>query len=194
MNRTLTTLAIAAVLAGGLAACESVTPYQPVNPSNVAAGGYSETRLNADRWRVTFSGNTLTSRETVERYLLYRAAELTVSQGYDWFSSDDQKTDKKSEAFVDPLYGYGWYPSWRFRGRYGWGAYSAWGGPGWRYGFGGGPWGSPFGPPLSVEEFNSYEVSAEISMGRGPRPAQGKALDAREVMANLGPQIQRPKV
>ena len=192
MKRTLMTLAVAAVLAGGLAACETVTPYQPLNPNNVSAGGYRESRLTSDHWRVDFSGNTLTSRETVERYLLYRAAELTVSQGFDWFMTDDKQTDKKSEAFVDPVYGYGWYPSWRFRGRFGWGAYGRWGGPGWSYGFGGGPWGSPFGPPATVSEFNSYEVSAEISMGHGAKP-EGRALDAREVMANLGPQIQRPK-
>ena len=193
MKRTLMTLAAAAVLAGGLSACETVTPYQPLSASNAQAGGYSETRLNADKWRVMFSGNSLTSRETVERYLLYRAAELTVSQGYDWFVTDDKQTDKKSEAFVDPVYGYGWAPSWRFRGRYGWGGYGAWGGAGWNYRFGG-PWGSPFGPPTTVEEFNRYEVSAEISMGHGPRPTAGRALDAREVMMNLGPQIQRPKV
>jgi hypothetical protein len=45
-----------------------------------------------------------------------------------------------------------------------------------------------------VQEYNRYEVSAEIVMGHGPRPADGMALDAREVLTNLGPQIQRPKV
>ena len=33
-----------------------------------------------DRWKVSFSGNSLTDRNTVETYLLYRAAELTDQQ------------------------------------------------------------------------------------------------------------------
>jgi hypothetical protein len=190
MKRTLLAVAATLVLASGLAACETATPYQPLNVKDADAGGYSDTRVNADRWRVAFSGNTLTSRETVERYLLYRAAELTVSQGFDWFVTADKHTDKKSEAFVDPVYGYGWSPNWRFRGAYGWGGYGAWGG-GWG-GPWGGPWGSPYGP-AQISQFNRYEVAAEIRMGHGPRPADGKALDAREVMMNIGPQIQRPK-
>jgi hypothetical protein len=197
MKRILLAVAAVVALGGGLAACETVTPYQPLNPKDASAGGYSDARLNADRWRVMFSGNTLTSRETVERYLLYRAAELTVSQGFDWFATTDKHTDKKSEAFIDPVYGYGWAPNWRFYGRGRWGGYGAWGGgwggpwgPGWG-GYGG--WGGPWGP-TTVQEYNKYEVSAEIIMGRGPRPADGHALDAREVMKNLGPQIVRPKV
>ncbi|MDB5460260.1 MAG: hypothetical protein JWO72_2001 [Caulobacteraceae bacterium] len=192
MKRTLCAVAATIALAGGLAACETVTPYQPVNPANAQAGGYSDVRLNSDRWRVMFSGNTLTSRETVERYLLYRAAELTVSQGFDWFVTADKYTDKKSQTYLDPVYGYGWYPSWRFHGAYGWRGYGAWGG-GWG-GPWGGAWGSPFDSPTVVQQYNRYEVSAEIVMGHGPRPADGRALDAREVMTNLGPSIQRPKV
>lgn len=187
-------LAVAATLAlgGALAACETATPYQPLNVNNAEAGGYRDTRLNADHWRVAFSGNSVTSRETVERYLLYRAAELTVSQGFDWFLEDQQHTHNNSVTYVDPFYnsgfgltyGYGWRPSWRFRRG---GAWAGWG-PGY------GPWGypDPWGP-AAVTTFNRYEVSADIIMGHGPRPAGGKALDAREVMMNLGPGIQRPK-
>jgi hypothetical protein len=180
-------LALAAVLAlGGLSACETATPYQAANPANASAGGYSDLKLNGDRWRVSFSGNSLTSRETVERYLLYRAAELTVSQGYDWFVTDDKQTDKQTSTYIDPVYGYGWRPYWRFRGSYGWGGWGYWGG---------GPWGGPWGPPgpAEVEQFNRYEVSAQIVMGKGARPASGRALEAHEVMTNLGPGIQRPK-
>jgi hypothetical protein len=190
MRRTLLAVAATLALATGLAACETATPYQPLNAKDAEAGGYSDVRLNADRWRVAFSGNTLTSRETVERYLLYRAAELTTSQGFDWFVTADKHTDKNSQAYIDPLYGYGWSPNWRFHGAYGWGGYGAWGGA-WG-GPWGGPWGAPYGP-ATIDQFNRYEVSAEIVMGHGPRPADGKALDAREVMMNLGAQIQRPK-
>ena len=42
MKRTLLAMAATIVLAGGLAACETVTPYQPINPGNASAGGYSD--------------------------------------------------------------------------------------------------------------------------------------------------------
>ena len=38
-----------------------------------------------------FHGNSLTSRETVEAYLLYRAAELTIERGGDWFTILDRE-------------------------------------------------------------------------------------------------------
>ena len=65
------------------------------------SGGFSDVRLETDRFRVTFAGNSLTSRETVERYLLYRAAELTVAQGADWFSVVERQTDRKARTYVD---------------------------------------------------------------------------------------------
>ncbi|MFA5602003.1 MAG: hypothetical protein WDA06_15510, partial [Phenylobacterium sp.] len=90
--------ALAAVLALGasLAACTTATPYQPNIPGQAVSGGFSEMRLEPDRFRVTFAGNSLTSRETVEGYLLYRAAELTVQQGYDWFEIVDRATDRQT--------------------------------------------------------------------------------------------------
>src|ERR1700722_4754796 len=105
--------AAAGAAPGGLAARETRTPHPPLTPAAASSGGYSDTKLEQDRWRVTFAGNSMTSRETVETYLLYRAAELTVSQGYDWFETVERQTDKHSETQVDPIggpYGYGWRP------------------------------------------------------------------------------------
>src|ERR1700683_4481719 len=97
-------IAAAAVIAlAGLPACETATPSQPVRPGAAQAGGYSELKIEQDRWRITFRGNDMTSRETVETYLLYRAAELTVSQGDDWFETVDRQTDKHSQTQVDPI-------------------------------------------------------------------------------------------
>jgi hypothetical protein len=187
MKRVLMTALAVAALAGGLAACETATPYQQLNPTNAAAGGYRDAKLDATHWRVTFAGNSVTSRETVERYLLYRAAELTVSQGNDWFEEVQQGTDRKTDVFVDPFYdgwgyGYGWRPSWRFRHAGFYGGWATWG-PGWAYD----PWGPGF-----VDTFDRYEATAQIAMGKGAKP-DAKALDAHEVMMNLGPEIARPK-
>ncbi|OYW82700.1 MAG: hypothetical protein B7Z20_13560, partial [Sphingobium sp. 32-64-5] len=77
----LVTVAAAAALMA-LAGCATSTPYQPLSPSNQVSGGYSDEQLAPDRFRVTFAGNTLTSRDKVEGFLLYRAAELTVRQNY----------------------------------------------------------------------------------------------------------------
>jgi hypothetical protein len=188
MKRLLLTLAAVAALGGALAACETATPYQPLTPGNAQAGGYSEQKINDDLWRVTFSGNSLTSRETVERYLMYRAAELTASQGGDWFLDNHRATDKNTSYQVDPFYatgpgfayGWGWRPYWSYYG----------GGFGWR---GYDPWfGGPWGPePFDVTQITRYQASAEIRIGKGPKPAN--AIDAREALANLGPAIVRPQ-
>ena len=47
--------------------------------------GFSERQIEANRFVVSFAGNTVTSRDTVERYLLFHAAEVTLRDGYDYF-------------------------------------------------------------------------------------------------------------
>ena len=186
MRRLFTALLAVGAL-GGLAACQTATPYQAATTTGRYATGFSEFRIDDSHWKVTFRGNSLTSRETVERYLLYRAAELTTTQGFDWFEEIRQDTDRKTDVYVDPFYsswsyGYGWRPNWRFRRAGYYGGWASWG-PGWAYD----PWG-----PTYVSTFDRYEASAEIVMGKGPKP-DARALDAREVMMNLGPGIIRPK-
>lgn len=72
-----------------LAACSQATPYQPASSGSAIHGGYSQQLIALNHYRVRFHGNSLTSRETVEAYLLYRAAELTIEQGGDWFTMLD---------------------------------------------------------------------------------------------------------
>src|SRR5258706_15466739 len=81
MSRKSAAVLAALSLSLGLAACETATPYQPNIRGQAASGGYSDVRIEPDRWRVTFSGNSMTSRETGEGYLLFRAAELTLQNG-----------------------------------------------------------------------------------------------------------------
>jgi hypothetical protein len=172
-------IAAAATLA--LSACATATPYQPAKPGSSYGNGYSDYRVEDGRWRVSFAGNSVTSRETVEKYLLYRAAELTVQQGYDWFDTVHRNTERDTSYYgtADPWWGaWGpyWGPSWRYWGPRGWG-----------------PWG-PWGPTsYDVQQVNRYEATAEILMHKGPRPTDNpRAFDAREVMSNLGPQVVRP--
>jgi len=188
------TTAVALALAVALSACATATPYQPNTPGHQTSGGFSEIRLEADRYRVSFSGNTLTSRETVERYLLYRAAELTTQQGYDWFETADRRTERNARTVVDPDpfmrpgfawgggYGY-WRPSWRYYGPT-WGGWRSWD----PY------WGDPFfASRAQVRTIEQFEATTEIVMHRGRKPAgDTRAYDAREIIANLGAGIQRP--
>ncbi|WP_204260691.1 CC0125/CC1285 family lipoprotein, partial [Stenotrophomonas maltophilia] len=84
-------------------------------------------QIESNRFRISFSGNSLTARETVERNLLYRAAELTLQQGFDHFILADRDTEQQPDIVREPgawgpgPWGY-WSPSWRFyRGpRWGW--------------------------------------------------------------------------
>ncbi len=65
-----------------LAACSvSPTPYQVEGEG----GGYSEQQIEEDRYSVKFVGNKATSRDTVEEYALFRAAEVTLENGHDYF-------------------------------------------------------------------------------------------------------------
>src|SRR5581483_12246010 len=173
MKRILATAAAVGVIGLALTACETATPYQPANPSAAQSGGYGELRLEPDRWRVTFQGNGLTSRETVETYLLYRAAELTLAQGFDWFEAADRSTDKHVETYADPDpfygpgWGWGWRPSWRYYGSgYGW--------RGWEP-----DWGGPF---FDVQTVERYPAQVEIVMHHGAKPDGDRhAYDAHAV-------------
>ncbi|SMF02765.1 hypothetical protein SAMN06265365_10629 [Tistlia consotensis] len=70
-------LGLLLLAAGLLAGCAEPTPYQAKGPDGRSPrDGYAEQKLAEDRYRITVSGNEATSRETVEDYLLFRAAEL----------------------------------------------------------------------------------------------------------------------
>lgn len=186
-------IAAALVIAAGLSACATPTPYQPKMSASSSAGGFSEQKLEGDRYRVSFAGNSLTSRETVERYLLYRSAELTVQQGYDWFETADHRTDRTSRSYVEPDpfmrpgFGYGypygyWRPSWRYYGgAYGWRSWDPF-------------WGDPFfADRAQIRTVERFEAGAEIVMHKGKKPeGDPRAYDAREIMTNLASSIQRP--
>ena len=169
------TLALGAAL--GLAACETApTPYQPLGAAgNTVSGGFTDQRLDDTHFRVAFRGNSMTSRERVETFMLYRAAELTAGQGADWFVMVHRDTENRGGAYITG-WDSGWAPSWRFRGAAGWGA---WG------------WGDPFWSSYDVQRIDEYEAIADIAIGRGPKPGAG-AFDARQVMANLAPKLVRP--
>jgi len=175
-------LVLAAAAAASLAACATPTPYQPVGTSG-SAGGFAEQRLTENRFRVSFQGNSLTKRDTVENYLLFRAAELTELQGYDWFRLADRTTERDRRTYVDrDPFGYGrmWYPNWYYPGR-GYNRWSMWG-----------PGSAFYRSDFDVSTVDRYQATAEIVMGKGPPPNDDRVFNAREVMTNLRPIIVLP--
>lgn len=189
INRVMTAaLAICVLATTGCA--YSSTPYQPVSSSNRISGGYSDERLSENRFRVSFAGNSLTSREQVESYLLFRAAELTLEQGRTWFVIEDRVVEHEVERRVmpdplyDPWYGsyYGyWRPYWRYYGPRGWRAWYPY------YGH------SFWTDHVDVREVDRFEAIAEIRLGDGPMPNGNlRAFDAREVIARIGPRVKYP--
>jgi hypothetical protein len=184
-RRLLAATGLAAVLA--LTGCTTATPYQPLSAASSAArGGYSEVQLEADKWRVTFAGNTLTSRETVESYLLYRAAEVALAQGGTWFEIVNRymEHEVREEVRPNPLYD----PSWRFGG---WRPYYNYYGRtyGWR------DWYPYSGEaPFDVRQVERFEAHADIIVRQGTKPpGDGNLFDARDVIEKLGPSIRRPE-
>jgi hypothetical protein len=178
LNHKLGLTVLAAVSLTVLSACATPTPYQPVAATDSPSRqrGYSEVRIEDNRYRLSFAGNDMTKRETVENYLLYRAAEVTINSGYDWFEVISRNTDEKKRAttFDDPYMN---RFSWRFYGRSRW---SRWG-----------AFGADWGTDTVI--YSRYEATAEILMHKGAKPdSDPNAYDARAVRANLEPSIIRP--
>jgi len=195
---------LAAVATGALlvAGCATETTYRPATGQGFQRTGYSDRQIEPNRFLVSFAGNSVTSRDTVERYLFFRAAELTLQQGFDYFVMADRDTNLQSRTYTTPGvgggFGYGgfggyWGPSWRYRGRgFGWRSWDPFIGGGFGAGYGGfgGPWGNDF----DVRTIDRYEATAEIVMRRGPIPADNiRAFDARRVVESVGPSVVLPE-
>ena len=161
--------ALSALVLLAVAGCASPTPYRPGWTGD--GYGYGEQRIEDNRYRVSFTGNGATPRETVQNYLLYRAAELTLAQGADWFVVAARSTS--------PDYGGG-----------GSGVSTGVGvGGGSRSGVG---VGLGIGLPLGGGGGGPVAATSEIVIHRGAKPETLRdAFDARAVRQNLGPRILR---
>lgn len=166
-------LAAAGLVLVLLSACAATpTPYQP-RPADDEPG-FSDQALERDRVRVIFQGNYVTPRETVENYMLYRAAEVTKERGYRFFVPTAQDVEREEQRTTVAT-GFG----------------TGFGGPWWNGGF--------FGSNIVIIDTlpsngrESYRASAVFKLlSEEPAGEQMDAFDALEVLEALGPNIVRP--
>jgi len=91
MSRPVTVAVVAALV---LSSC--ATSYRP----DAGHGGYAETALAADSYRVEFHGNRYTSQETAEQHLMRRCAELTLAAGCDGFVVETAEQTKARQEIT----------------------------------------------------------------------------------------------
>ena len=146
-----------------LAGCETPTVYQQATgPQGV---GYTESRIEPDRYRVTFQGGGGAPEAQVSDYVLLRAAEITLRDGYDWFrvvGGSSAMGPPRSSSSLSIGTGGG-----DFRRHGGFGI-----GTGATFDLSGGP---------------AVTRSVEILLGKGTRPDKPDAYDARAVSHDIGP-------
>jgi len=145
-------------LAATLAACETTTAYRAAGPDSRI--GYSEQRIEPGRYRVSFQAGSGVSAPLVSDYALLRAAELTLSEGSDWFQVLDRFTEAGPPTSPRFSFGVG-------TGSYGHGGGFGVGGS---TGFGGEP---------------ALRAGLEMVMGKGTKPQGRDYYDAHDVARTL---------
>jgi hypothetical protein len=162
LKRALPLTLVACLLAG----CMTPSPYAPRTEGQRT--GYTDRALTQNRYRVTFTGNTATPRDTVESYLLLRAAEVTRAAGYSAFMFDTRNT-QANRSYETVPYG----PPDPFWGR--------------RRGYWGG-WGFAYDPMADVVVRTNYEAYAEIVLLTSEQAAkEPRAVNAADVISHIGP-------
>jgi hypothetical protein len=74
------------------------TPYKP----DGLTGGFSETQLDENVFKVSFSGNGYASKERAADFSLLRSAELALEHGYNFFIIVDASEYTKIETHTTP--------------------------------------------------------------------------------------------
>ncbi|NLH80410.1 MAG: hypothetical protein GX458_06160 [Phyllobacteriaceae bacterium] len=159
-------IALVVVLAA-LAGC--TTRYQNLGPT----GGVAASKMTADVWRISARINRLTDPTAAQDYVLLKAAETTVAAGGTHF-------------VIVGLDDVGSTQGGRHAGLY------AFGGAGGRDG------GRLTGDMVGYSRHDVGGLSGEDLMIRvlpanASAEDKAKALDARELVANIGPRVKRPQ-
>lgn len=161
------TLPLIAAAGLALSACASLAPYGA--QASPGGQGYAEQRIESNRFRVTYNG--VGAAGPVSDYALLRAAELTTSQGYDWFEVTQRWIDGRPDSAggFQPNVGVGVGSSTYDGGRYG--NYST--------------SGVGVGIGLNFSGPSPTSTTLEVVMGNGAKPDRPNVYDARGVQDAL---------
>jgi hypothetical protein len=172
-------------------ASSALAPAGPLVP-DAAPGVFTAQQRGPARFHLVVTGHAFTSRETIEKYLAYRAAKLTMDQHFSWFSFVESraKGDKAPLPKPDPS-----GPRYSFRLEFF--------RPVWRYKTAAAPamqrW-SPFsGAAFFANGSDSkgvtqYEVSADIVLHKGMVADDNPlAFDASALSQFLANQVAPPQ-
>lgn len=152
-----------AVAAAIVAACATAvgTPYQAADAKGF---GYTEQKIEGDRYRVAFAGDGATPPQLVEDYALLRAAELAAAAGAEWFRVVGRSLDRDEK-----------------------------GGVGIGAGVGTGSYGRRSGVSVgvggdlgTVGAKRFYTARLEVLTGTGPKPEGPDVYEARAVIDSIG--------
>jgi hypothetical protein len=152
-------IAVSVLLALTLAACSTApTVYGPASTSS--ATGYRQTKIEDNRFRVSFRANPDLKAPQVEDMALRRSAELALENGREWFLVVNRFTELVGGAS----------------------------GGGTSVGVGGssGSYGSSVGVGIGFDltpDSRRYESTLEILLGSGAKPASPDAYDARAILS-----------
>jgi len=148
------------------AACATAvgTDYMPADSKGF---GYVDTKIEDNRYRITFAGDGATPLEVVEDFALLRAADIAVENGYDWFKivTRDVKSQNKGGIGVGAGFGTG------------------------SYGRGGGVNVGVGGDLGTIGARQFFTSRIEVIFGRGDIPEEGEIYDAKSVQQNIRSRI-----
>lgn len=165
------TVFIAAALAWlTVSACAPEQPYFGPRDADHPTG-YTDEKLDQNRYRVTYSGSSATSREIVENFLLLRAAQVTQQAGASHFMFDMRDTKSHTTYFAD-------FPGWDGP-RFGWYWHS------WPY--------DGFDNEVESRPVTRFQAYAEIVLLTDAQAAkEPRAINAQSIIQRLGPSAVPP--
>lgn len=155
------------------AACAATPDYRAATGQD--GQGYTNAQIESNRWTVSYQGEPNQSAADVRQYALYRAGELTLEQGGDWFTVIDKSSDETKEETRDWQPG-GFESDTEYVRKCGILGCSTRAEPVTRY----------RSSEIQRETVYTFAHTLEIIVGRGEKPAgDPSAYDARDVLANL---------
>jgi hypothetical protein len=154
-------------------------------------GIFASQKKGASGFHLVLTGHKFTSRDEIEKYLAYRAAELTMAQKANWFTFTEVRV--KSDAVAAPKRDVGgkrysfrmeyWRPVWRYKmaGDSTWKNWSPFSGAAF------------FADGVDPKTIAAFEVSADVTLRNGPMDdANPLAFEAGAVSDLLVNQVSPP--